>query len=155
MATVERERLVPPAMTPEQLEMLSAAERMLMEALDRSRAATITVESDDGDVPPIAVPAQVLRVLAKTLGMMARGQTITLVHEQQELSTVEAANFLNVSRPFVIKEIQQGRLPHRMVGTHRRVLFSDLIAYAKKMRDGQQSALEQMAANERELGLDY
>ena len=50
MATVERERLVPPEMTPEQLEMLSAAERMLMEALDRSRAATITVESDDGDV---------------------------------------------------------------------------------------------------------
>lgn len=155
MATVERERLVPPEMTPEQLEMLSAAERMLMESLDRSRAATITVESDDGDVPPIAVPAQVLRVLAKTLGMMARGQTITLVPEQQELSTVEAANFLNVSRPFVIKEIQQGRLPHRMVGTHRRVLFSDLLDYAKKMREGQQSALDQMAANERELGLDY
>ena len=155
MATVERERLVPPEMTPEQMEMLSAAERMLMEALDRSRAATITIESDDGDVPPIAVPAQVLRVLAKTLGMMARGQTITLVHEQQELSTVEAANFLNVSRPFIIKEIQHGRLPHRMVGTHRRVLFSDLIDYAKKMREGQQSALDQMAANERELGLDY
>ena len=155
MATGERERLVPPEMTPEQLEMLSAAERMLMEALDRSRAATITVESDDGDVPPIAVPAQVLRVLAKTLGMMARGQTITLVHEQQELSTVEAANFLNVSRPFIIKEIQHGRLPHRMVGTHRRVLFSDLVDYAKKMREGQQSALDQMAANERELGLDY
>ena len=113
MATVERERLVPPEMTPEQLEMLSAAERMLMEALDRSRAATITVESDDGDVPPIAVPAQVLRVLAKTLGMMARGQTITLVHEQQELSTVEAANFLNVSRPFIIKEIQHGRAVQR------------------------------------------
>lgn len=155
MATVERERLVPPEMTPEQLEMLSAAERMLMESLDRSRAATITIESDDGAVSPIAVPAPVLRVLAQTLGMMARGQTITLVPEQQELSTVEAANFLNVSRPFVIKEIQQGRLPHRMVGTHRRVLFSDLVAYAKKMREGQQSALDQLAANERELGLDY
>lgn len=155
MATVERERLVPPEMTPEQLEMLSAAERMLMESLDRSRAATITIESDDGAESPIAVPPPVLRVLAQTLGMMARGQTITLVPEQQELSTVEAANFLNVSRPFVIKEIQQGRLPHRMVGTHRRVLFSDLVAYAKKMREGQQAALDQMAANERELGLDY
>jgi excisionase family DNA binding protein len=97
----------------------------------------------------------VLRVLAKTLGMMARGQAITLMPEQQELSTVEAANFLNVSRPFVIKEIQQGRLPHRMVGTHRRVLFTDLYEYARKMRENQQSALDQMAANERELGLDY
>ena len=155
MATVERERLVPPEMTPEQLEMLSAAERMLMESLDRSRAATITIERDDGAESAIAVPAPMLRILAQTLGMMARGQTITLVPEQQELSTVEAANFLNVSRPFVIKEIQQGRLPHRMVGTHRRVLFSDLVAYAKKMREGRQSALDQMAANERELGLDY
>ena len=127
----------------------------ILAGLQPLSAATITVESDDGDVPPIAVPAQVLRVLAKTLGMMARGQTITLVHEQQELSTVEAANFLNVSRPFIIKEIQHGRLPHRMVGTHRRVLFSDLVDYAKKMREGQQSALDQMAANERELGLDY
>jgi excisionase family DNA binding protein len=150
-----RHRAPAPEMTPEQLEMLRAAERMLMESLDHSRAATITVESDDGDVPPIAVPPQVLRVLAKTLGMMARGQAITLMPEQQELSTVEAANFLNVSRPFVIKEIQQGRLPHRMVGTHRRVLFTDLYEYARKMRENQQSALDQMAANERELGLDY
>ena len=62
---------------------------------------------------------------------------------------------MNVSRPFVIKEIQHGRLPHRMVGTHRRVLFSDLVAYANKMREGQQSALDQLAADERELGLDY
>ena len=154
MATVARERLVLPDMTPEQLEMLSSAERMLMASLDRARAATITIDSDEGDVPPIAVPPQVLRVLAKTLGMMARGQAITLMPEQQELSTVEVANFLNVSRPFVIKEISLGRLPHRMVGTHRRVLFTDLREYAKKMREHQQSALDQMAAHERELGLD-
>ena len=78
-----------------------------------------------------------------------------LIPEKQELSTVEAANFLNVSRPFVIKEIEEGRLNHRMVGTHRRILFSDLMTYAKAMRAKQQQALDKMAENARELGLEY
>ncbi|HEY9028137.1 MAG TPA: excisionase family DNA-binding protein [Burkholderiaceae bacterium] len=153
MATVDRERLTPPALTPAQQEMLSSAERMLMEAMDRSRAASITIRSDDGDLQPIEVPPQVLRILARILGLMARGQPIALVPERQELSTVEAANLLNVSRPFVVKEIEAGRLAHRMVGTHRRVLFTDLMEYAAKMRAGQQRALDDMAANARELGL--
>ena len=68
---------------------------------------------------------------------------------------MEAANFLNVSRPFVIKEIEEGRLPHRKVGTHRRVAFEDLVAYAREMRKRQDSALERMAENARNLGLDY
>ena len=58
-------------------------------------------------------------------------------------------------RPFVVKEIDAGRLPHRLVGTHRRVAFEDLIAYARKMREQQEAALERMAENARELGLDY
>jgi excisionase family DNA binding protein len=78
-----------------------------------------------------------------------------LVPEKQELSTVEAANFLNVSRPFLIKEIEAGRLAHRMVGTHRRIRFSDLMTYAKLVRTKQQEALDQMAENARELGLEY
>src|SRR3989442_9370990 len=56
---------------------------------------------------------------------------------------------------FVIKEIEEGRLPHRMVGTHRRIAFEDLLAYARKMREKQAAALERMAENARELGLDY
>lgn len=68
---------------------------------------------------------------------------------------MEAARFLNVSRPFVIKEIDAGRLPHRMVGSHRRVAFEDLMRYASKMQENQESALERMAKNAQELGLGY
>jgi len=78
-----------------------------------------------------------------------------LVPADQEFTTVEAANFLNVSRPSVIKEIESGRLPHRKVGSHRRIAFEDLMAYAQKMREQQASILERMADNARELGLDY
>jgi excisionase family DNA binding protein len=74
---------------------------------------------------------------------------------KREFTTVEAAHFLNVSRPFVIKEIEEGRLPHRMVGTHRRIAFEDLRAYARKMHEKQTAALERMAENARELGLVY
>ena len=135
--------------------MVKAAERLIMACLDHSRAATITIESDDGSTPSVRVPPQVLRVLGQALGLMARHQPIMLIPEKQELSTVEAANFLNVSRPFVIKEIEEGRLNHRMVGTHRRILFSDLMTYAKEMRAKQQQALDKMAENARELGLEY
>jgi excisionase family DNA binding protein len=153
--TIDRDRLVPPTLNDRETEMVKTAERMIMACLDHSRAATITIESDDGSSPSVQVPPQILRVLGQTLGLMARHQPIMFVPEKQELSTVEAANFLNVSRPFVIKEIEAGRWVHRMVGTHRRIKFSDLLEYAKSARVKQQEALDRKAENARELGLEY
>lgn len=153
--TLNRDKLVPPDLNEIETEMVKAAERLIMACLDHSRAATITIESDDGTCPSVQVPPQVLRVLGQTLGLMTRHQPIMLVPEKQEFSTVEAANFLNVSRPFLIKEIDAGRLAHRMVGTHRRIRFTDLMTYAKLMRAEQQDALDEMAENARELGLEY
>jgi excisionase family DNA binding protein len=155
ITTIDRDRLVPPPLNDSETEMVKTAERMIMAFLDHSRAATITIESDDGSSPSVQVPPQILRVLGQTLGLMARHQPIMLVPEKQELSTVEAANFLNVSRPFVIKEIEAGRLIHRRVGTHRRIRFVDLMDYAKAMRAKQQEALDKKADNARELGLEY
>jgi len=101
-----------------------------MEALDRSRAASIIVRTDSGEA-------------------------IAVMPAKREFSTVEAAHFLNVSRPFVIKEIEAGRLEHRMVGTHRRIPFEGLQAYARAMRGRQRAALERLADDARDLGLDY
>ena len=86
---------------------------------------------------------------------MSEGRPITLMPSKREFSTVEAANFINVSRPFVIKEIEAGRLKHRMVGTHRRIAFEDLVEYMNRLQQKQQAALERMASNARELGLEY
>lgn len=155
MTTTERDRLLPPELTPDEVAMVQAAQRLVMEALDHSRAASITLESNNGDAPKVSVPPKVLQVLGRALGLMAQRQPILLMPQKQELSTVEAANFLNVSRPFVIKEIEAGRLPHRKVGTHRRVLYEDLVEYARKMRAEQEAALDRMADNARELGLEY
>jgi excisionase family DNA binding protein len=142
-------------MSPKDIEMARVAQRCIMEALDHSRAAAITLTTDTGEHPSVEVPPAALKLIGQLLGAMSEGRPIALVPSSQEFSTVEAAHFLNVSRPFVIKEIAAGRLPHRMVGTHRRVAFEDLIAYARQMRENQEAALERLAENARELGLEY
>lgn len=148
-------QVLPPPMSSMDIEMARVAQRCIMQALDHSRAAAITLTTDDGSHPTVAVPPAALKLIGQLLGAMSEGRPITLVPASQEFSTVEAAHFLNVSRPFVIKEIEAGRLPHRMVGTHRRIAFEDLLAYALKMRERQEAALERMADNARELGLEY
>lgn len=156
MTALEKIRQVlPPKMSSQEIEMARAAQRCIMEALDRSRAAAITLTTTDGSHPAVELPPAALRVIGQLLGVMSEGRPVILMPSTQEFSTVEAANFLNVSRPFVIKEIEEGRLPHRKVGAHRRVAFEDLVAYAREMRKRQEAALERMAENARELGLDY
>ncbi|WP_150740415.1 excisionase family DNA-binding protein [Pandoraea anapnoica] len=156
MRTVDRLREVtPPPMTGPEVEMARVAQRCIMEALDHSRAATITLTTDTGDHPSVALPPAALKLIGQMLGAVTEGRTIILTPANREFTTVEAANFLNVSRPFLIKEIEAGKLKHRMVGTHRRIAFDDLMAYQTEMRSKQTTALERMADNASELGLDY
>mgnify|MGYP000876572226 FL=1 len=157
MTTLERRRQRAPVapLSPEELAMARTAQRCIMAALDHSRAATITLESESGATPSVQLPPQALRFIAQLLGTMSEGKPVVLMPGKHEFSTVEAANYLNVSRPFVIKEIEEGRLRHRMVGSHRRIEFEDLEAYARGMRARQSDALQQLADNARELGLEY
>jgi excisionase family DNA binding protein len=136
-------------------ELARAAERCLMASLDHSRAAYITIESDSGDkAPSVKLPPQALPVIAELLGRIGEDKPVQLIPANSELTTVEAAQFLNVSRPFVVKEIDAGRLKHHKVGTHRRIAIEDLVAYKKAMREQRQTALQEMADDARELGLD-
>ena len=156
MTTLEKTRqVVPPPMSDKDIEMARVAQRCIMESLDHSRAAEITLTTDKGEHPSIALPPAALRFIGQLLGAMSEGRPITLMPSKREFSTVEVANFINVSRPFVIKEIEAGRLKHRMVGTHLRVAFEDLVEYMNAMQQKQQAALDRVAENVRELGLEY
>jgi excisionase family DNA binding protein len=144
-----------PVLTDQEVEMARVAQRFIVAALDHSRAASITLTSDTGDAPVVQVPPQALRFIAQVLGAMSDRRPVMLMPARQEMSTIEAANFLNVSRPFVTKEIEAGRLPCRKVGTHRRIPFEALVKYADGMRSDQQDALDRMARNAQDLGLNY
>lgn len=156
MQAIDQVREVtPPPLNAKDREMVRVAQRCIMASLDHSRAAAITLTTDTGDSPTVEVPPAALKLIGQLLGAMSEGRPIVLMPTDQELTTVQAAHFLNVSRPFVIKEIEAGHLPHRKVGSHRRIALDDLLTYAQKMRAQQVGALERMAENARELGLDY
>jgi len=155
MRAIDRVREVSPPLSPKDKEMVRVAQRCIMAALDHSRAASITLTTDKGEHPTVEVPPAALKLIGQLLGVMSEGRPVVLMPTDQEFTTVEAANFLNVSRPFVIKEIEAGRLPYRKVRSHRRIALDDLVEYGRNMRARQANALKRMAENARELGLDY
>ncbi|MCF8204668.1 MAG: helix-turn-helix domain-containing protein [Methylotenera sp.] len=159
MTTAERIRgeLQPPILNDHEAAMTKAAQRCLMTALDHSRATAIALVDETGamqDAPVLELPPAALRLIAQVLGAMGDQRPIMIVPRNLELTTVDAANFLNVSRPFVIKEIEAGRLKHRKVGTHRRIAHSDLVEYRDRMRATQRDALDDLAKDAQELGLE-
>jgi excisionase family DNA binding protein len=137
--------------------LAKVAQRLLVEALDHSRAHRIKLvdDSSDGNAPVIEVPPQALRLLAEILGILGRQQPVVLMPQKLELTTQDVAAFLNVSRPFVVKEIDEGRLAHRKVGRHRRVAFEELLRYQARQREQTEQSLQRLADLGQELGLGY
>ncbi|RUT09969.1 excisionase [Dulcicalothrix desertica PCC 7102] len=82
----------------------------------------------------VVIPESVLIMWHQVVHAMALGQTVSIVPQQQEMTTQEAADFLNVSRPYLIKLLEQGQIPYIKVGSHRRVNLLDLSKY-KEERD--------------------
>lgn len=147
-----------PAASEKEAEMAKVAQRCLMTALDHSKARRIALVDENGkvsDAPVLELPPQALRFFADMLGMMARQQPIVLMPQKHELTTQEAAAFLNVSRPFVIKEIEAGRLKCRKVGRHRRVEIQELQRYQQAQRDASERALQELADMAQESGMGY
>lgn len=137
-------------------DLAESAQRCLMAALDQSRASKITLVDDSGAAGPVLeLPPRALRLLADVLGMMAQRRPIRVVPQEVELTTQEAAALLNVSRPFVIKEIEAGRLKCRKVGRHRRIEFEELRRYQARQREAADKALKDLAELSQDLGLGY
>lgn len=138
-------------------EMAKIAQRCIMAALDHSKAPKLVLIEEgglSGNAPTIELPPQALRAVANLLGLMAQQQPIVLIPQKHELTTQEVANLLNVSRPFVVKQIESGLLKCRKVGRHRRVEFSELMRYQKDSQIKRDAALNELVAFGQELGLD-
>lgn len=112
------------------------------------------VPADDGKEAVVEIPAVAAQLLVRLLSEMAQGNAITLIPIHAELTTQRVADLLGVSRPFVVKEIEEGRLPARKVGTHRRVLFKDLLRYKHQHDADRQRALDELAQLDQEFGLE-
>lgn len=103
----------------------------------------------------IALPAPAVRLLARLLSEMATGNAVALASFQVELTTQQAAKLLGVSRPFLIKQIEADQLPHRLIGTHRRILLKDLMDFKRRIDADRSRVLDELTAESQRLGLGY
>lgn len=105
----------------------------------------------DGEQVPL--PAEVYQVVVEVVAAMREGKVITLVPRTQRLTTQEAADFLGVSRPTLVKLLEEGKIPYDQPGRHRRLLFTDLLTYRQRQRADRRAALDQMTEDASEAGL--
>ncbi len=90
----------------------------------------------------VELPAEIYRVLRQVVEAMRQNLAVTVAPQTQTLTTQQAADLLGVSRPTVIKLLDEGRIPFERAGTHRRILLRDLLAYREERRAEQYAALE-------------
>ena len=128
----------------------SAAElsRLLNEKPDTDRAS---VKMDGHD---LILPRQAITLLRDLLADMAQGNAVTIVAMHAEMTTQQAANILNVSRPYLVKLLEKGDLKFTKVGTHRRIRFEDLMEYKQKIKRQSSEAMDELVrqAQENEMG---
>lgn len=107
----------------------------------------------DGATETVTIPAAAFRLLVAILAEMASGNAVRLIPHHAELTTQEAAELLNVSRPYLVRLLDAGRIPFHRVGTHRRVLFKDVMTYRAESRRKRSAALDELTRLDQELGL--
>lgn len=104
----------------------------------------------------MTIPDSVYLVLRQVVQAMVSGKNVSIVTHNPELTTQQAADLLNVSRPYLIKLLEQGELPYIMVGTHRRVKFEDLRKYKQQRDTKRRQLLQELIEISQEAGLyDY
>lgn len=109
-----------------------------------------------GDSPKeetMQLPVSAVKMLVRILEEMARGNAVTLIPVHAELTTQEAADMLNISRPSLIQLLDEGKIDYRKVGTHRRVRFEALMQYKRHADAERRAALDELAAYDQELGI--
>lgn len=136
---------------PEEKQALEQLRHQIDEIFRRHRTARLI----DPDGETTEIPESVFHALKFVVKSMARGQTITLMPHDKELTTQEAADLLHVSRPHLTKLLDQGAISHHKVGTHRRVRIDDLLAYRDRRSTTRREKLDELTRLSEELPGGY
>jgi excisionase family DNA binding protein len=118
-----------------------------------NRKTDIKIRAAEAPDVVVPIPARLVSLIVDFLEAMAERKPVSVIPCAAELTTKQAADFLNVSRPFLVKILDRGEIPHRMVGTHRRVLMSDLLEYKARSDEARRKAIRDMVAEAQKLDL--
>jgi len=128
----------------------TAVERLMEVAAAKQDIRIVVLDRPDIVVP---LPARAVGLILRLLVAMRDRAPISLIPHEAELSTQQAADYLNVSRPYLTRLIDKNEIPHRLVGRHRRIRFADLLEFDKKSRKERRAAIAEMADEARRLDL--
>src|SRR5438309_7277046 len=140
---------------PSQAEAVLAKEtsRVLASRMRKGGLMQLRIIDDRSPEGTVKLPAPAVRLLVRILEEMAHGNAVTLIPVRAELTTQEAADMLNISRPSLIQLLDEGKIDYRRVGTHRRVRFEALMEYKRQTDTERRKVLKQLAAYDQELGI--
>lgn len=103
----------------------------------------------------VTIPVSAFKLLKAIIKAMAEGKALTLIPSESELSTQQAADMLNVSRPYIVSLIQQSKLPAKLVGKHRRIFLKDLLELGAEMKIQRKEGLKELSKEAQDLNLGY
>jgi excisionase family DNA binding protein len=136
--------------------LAEASSRVLEQHLPtRPAGVQLRLVEDGQETEVVTVPAIALTLLLQLLKELARGHAVALLPLHTELTTQQAAEVLNVSRPFLVQLLEDGQISYRKVKTHRRVQLRDVLAYKTRTDADRRTALDELTAEAQRLGLGY
>jgi excisionase family DNA binding protein len=148
MATTPTSQRVLSASPEEQPELAKVVD--LLAHLETAGERMTRLVGPDGE--SIALPASAFKALKAVVTGMAQGMALTLIPSGRELTTQEAADLLRISRPSVIKLLEDGTIPFHKVGTHRRINVEDVLAYRSARNEQRRAALRELTEISEEIG---
>jgi excisionase family DNA binding protein len=138
-------------LSPEMLRLAKENSEILKQYIKDHGSASLKLIGAESK--EIALPDSILRLVYEAMVSAASGKRLRLVEEDEEVSPEKAAEFLQVSRPYLVRLLDSGEIPFHYVGTHRRITMSDLIEYKRKRKIKSKEALQRMTELSEEMGL--
>lgn len=145
-------RMTPVAAPPEQRAQVAALSRAIEEMAQapKRRAPRCQLVGPDGAAT--SIPESIFYVLERVAEVMARGDAITVVPVGKEVTTQQAADLLNVSRQYLVRLLDEGRIPFRKTGKHRRVRVEDVLAFKDQRDKDRRAGLRELSRLTQEFG---
>jgi len=151
---VNAEAINPP--TDQDAEAAQLAIDAVRPLVSQRRPTTIRLRAPDAaNEVEVTLPSAALHLLIRVLTHMANGHAVTVMPIQAELTTQQAADLIGVSRPYLVRLLEEGKIPFHKVGTHRRVRAVDVIQYKARRRGDNKRLPDELTREAEELGLGY